>query len=499
MNKKLLLAIALLTAVFATQAQTRYLNEVFSNVQVTDSVVYGQNYEHYTGYTIPQPLVMTVYRPLGDTATNRPVILLSHNGSFLPAYITNNLVGLCFAERKDSSIVELCKRFARRGYVAVSYDYRLGWSASSSVQEVRTATIIRAVYRAMQDSKVLVRYFKNDFANNANSYGIDTGKIVIGGSNSGAYVALACGSMNDTAELSNLKFWGSNGPFIKQDTLGDFEGFGGVQNYDNYPGISSRFQCVLALGGAVGDTSWIQPGEPPVIAFQGLNETGTPYNTAIVTTTTGQPVIEVSGSGDFMPYVDAKGNNNVFMPNSFMQGPPNKDGNGATTTSIEGLYPFYGQYFEPWNWYDPNCFTNSQQMQNLADPGNSNNWATPSKADRYMDTIMGYTLPRLYKLFIDPNFTNWTWSGINEVRETVEMKLFPNPAANELNIYINPEQKPISTVRLFDATGRIVKDINAVNAFIKTLDVSSMNSGIYLLYITLTDGTTATRKVVIEK
>ena len=497
MKKNVPLLVFAIIFSFTSTAQTRYLNEVFTNVQIDTSITYGVNYEVFTGFSSLQPLIMDVYRPVGDTVKNRPIILLSHNGSFLPEVFTDGLAGLCFSGRKDSSTVEMCKRFARRGYVAVSFDYRLGWSATSTIQEVRTQTIIQAVYRAMQDSKTLVRYFKNDYANNSNHWGVDTGKIVIGGTNSGAYVALAAGSLNDTNELNNLKFYGSNGPFIKQDTLGSFDGFGGVQNHDNYPGISSRFECVLALGGAVGDTSWIQAGEPPVIAFQGINEAGTPYNTAVVTTTTGQPVIEVSGSGDFMPIIEARGNNNVFKPNSFQQGPPNRNGFGAQTTSIEGLYPFYGQYFEPWNWYEPNCYTNSQQMQTLSDPGNSNNWATPTKGMRYIDTIMGYTLPRLYKLFIDPNFS--TWNGIKEINETLQVGLYPNPASSELTISVTTEHEPISNIRLFDVTGRSALELSQINAFTKTVDVSALNNGIYVLFIKLTDGTLATRRVVIEK
>lgn len=495
--KKLLLA-ALLLSTFATQAQVRYLNEVFTNVQVDTSITYAQNYGYGDGFLNLAPIVMDVYRPVGDTATNRPVILLSHNGSFLPEVYTHFLAGLCFNGRQDSSIVELCKRFAKRGYVAVSFDYRLGWNATATDQVTRTKTIIQAVYRAMQDAKACVRYFKNSYAT-GNQYGIDTSRFVIGGTNSGAYVALAAGSLNDPAELNNIKFMDIHGSYVKQDTLGDFDGFGGVQNYSgNYPGISSKFQCVLALGGAVGDTSWIQPGEAPVLAFQGVDESGTPYNTAVVTTTTGQPVIEVSGSGDFMPVIDLKGNNNVFKPNNFMQGPPNRNGFGVQTSSIEGLYPFYGQYFEPWNWYEPNCYTNSQQMQNLSDPGNSANWATPAKAFRYIDTIMGYTTPRLVKLF-NLDTAHVVPTGIATLTEKAELNVFPNPATTELNISINKEQKPVSTIRLFDITGRMTKEITGLNSLTQKIDVSEINNGIYLLSIKLTDGTTATQRVVIER
>lgn len=491
-----LVFLVLLGSACMVQAQTRYLDEVFTTVKVDTSIVYTRNYQYGSGFTVLDSLVMDVYQPEGDVATNRPVILLSHNGSFLPEVYTQFLAGLCFNGRKDSSMVELCQRFARRGYVAVSFDYRLGWNATASDQSTRTKTIIQAVYRAMQDAKSLVRYFKNDYANNGNQWGIDTGKFVVGGSNSGAYVALAAGSLNDASELTNPKFVDMNGPFIKQNELGDFEGFGGTLNHDNYPGISSKFQCVLALGGAVGDTSWIQTGEAPVIAFQGVNEEGTPYNTAVVTTTTGQPVIEVSGSGDFMPVVAARGNNNVFSPNSFIQGPPNRNIFGTQTTTIEGLYPFYGQYFEPWNWYEPNCYNNSQQMQNLADPTTSANWASRSKASRYIDTVMAYSLPRLYKVLIDPNLT--TWNGINELHGTAQVSVFPNPATTTLSIAVE-EQSPIAAISLFDITGRLALEQTQMNVNTATINVSSLNAGLYMVYVKLTDGNFAAKRIAIEK
>ena len=474
------------TLTISAGAQTRYLDEVFSNVQVDTSITYGVNYEFFTNFDSLRPLIMDVYRPVGDTVTNRPVVLLSHNGSFLPEVLTQNLAGLCFNGRKDSSIVELCKRFARRGYVAVSFDYRLGWSATSSVQEVRTATIIQAVYRAMQDSKTLVRYFKNDYANHSNSWGIDTGKIVIGGSNSGAYVALAAGSLNDTTELTNIKFIGTNGPFIKQDTLGSFDGFGGVQNHDNYPGISSRFECVLSLGGAIGDTSWLQAGEPPVIALQGVNESGTPYNTAIVTTSTGQPVIEVSGSGDFMPIVIRLGNNAVFGA-TFRQGPPNLNGNGTVTTPVEGLYPFYRKEFEPWNWYETNCYNNSQQMQTL-NPG-----ANHTIGNLYIDTILAYTTPRLYKMFVDPTFTS-----IQDIKGGTQISLLPNPATSSFSILTSMDEQAISGINISELTGRSVKEVPASEGT-KDIDVSYLSNGIYLIGIKMTDGSIITRKLAVKR
>ncbi len=490
--KKILQTLLLLVAVVTAQAQVRYLDEVFANVHVDTTITYAQNYGYYTGFATLEPLVMDVYTPEGDTASHRPVILLSHNGSFLPEAFTHGLLGLCFSGRKDSSIVELCKRFAKRGYIAVSFDYRLGWNGTAADQTTRTKTIIQAVYRAMQDAKSCVRYFRNDVINGTNQWKADTSRFVIGGSNSGAYVALAASSLNDVNELNNIKFVDINGSFVKQDTLGDFDGFGGVQNYDNYPGISSRFNCTLSLGGAVGDTSWIQAGETPILAFHGVNESSTQYNTGIVNTASGQPVIEVSGPGDFMPFVESLGNNNAFQPSNFQQGPPNRNGLGAQTVSIEGLYPFYGQKFEPWNWYDSACYTSSSRMQALTGGD-----ASPAKGNRFIDTIMGYSAPRLYKLLYDPSYTGST--GIKEFKRNIDLSLFPNPANSRINIIVSMTEKPISTVGVFDITGRLAKEVSGINAFSRSIDMSEMNTGIYLVTIKLTNGATATRKVVIEK
>jgi hypothetical protein len=392
----------------------------------------------------------------------------------------------------------LCKRFAKRGYIAASYDYRLGWSATAPDQTTRTKTIIQAVYRAMQDAKACVRYFRNDALNGSNTWKADTGRFIIGGSNSGAYVALAASSLNDTNELNNIKFVDVNGSFVKQDTLGDFDGFGGVQNHDNYPGISSKFNCVLSLGGAVGDTSWIQPGETPIIAFHGVSESSTQYNTGIVNTASGQPVIEVSGSGDFMPIVDALGNNDGFKPNTFGQGPPNRDGLGNITTSIEGLYPFYSQKFEPWNWFDTSCYNNSVRMLGLT----GSPPLPPASATRgnlFIDTIMGYTLPRLMKLLKLPVDTIRNPVGIDKVNGQAEFSLFPNPANNELNISVGASQKPISSIRIVDLAGRLTKEIDNIGASFKTVALNEMTNGIYLVTIRLMDGTTVTRKIVVEK
>lgn len=477
----MLVALVVLATFNANAQAVRYLDEVFTTVKVDTNVVYGQNKGFLTGFSVLEDLKMDVYQADGDTATNRPLIILMHAGSYLPGSLT----GFTFADKNENCIVELCNRYAKRGWVAVSMTYRLGWNPQGANQEDRSRTIIQAVYRSAQDVRNCVRYFKHEFAN-GNQWGVDTGKIVLGGSNSGAYTALAAMTLNDTNELSNpaTKFVGTNGPFINQSIMGDFDGFGGTQNSDNYPGISSRFQAVLPLGGAVGDTSWIQPGETPAIAFHGVDEFLTPYNTATVITSTLQPVVEVSGAGDYMQVVDQLNLNAGFKPNNFKPGPPNRTGGGVVTTSIDGLYPFYGQGFEPWNWYQP---TNPS----------INPTASQAKALAYIDTIVGYATPRLYKLLIDPTYD--LPSSIREVVSDIEMTTFPNPAVSSINVIINTLQSPMAEIRLHDVAGRLVKNETGINAYNYSVNVRDLNSGVYVMTVRLNDGSIAARRVVVEK
>jgi acetyl esterase/lipase len=126
MKRLLLFAFSACLAVATATAQTRYLDEVFSQVQVTSNVVYGQNITVLTALQglppSPQNLLMDVYRPVGDTETERPLLLYFHTGNFLPQYMNGSPLGT----KTDSAAVEICTRYAKMGYVVASVDYRLG-------------------------------------------------------------------------------------------------------------------------------------------------------------------------------------------------------------------------------------------------------------------------------------------------------------------------------------------------------------------------------------
>ena len=184
MKKKLLLTAAFFASLIGheTTAQTRYLDaDFFSSVTVTSNVVYGNNLGVLTGAPVAEDLLMDVYEPSGDVATDRPLILYLTTGSFLPRYINQSATG----SKTDSATVEICTRLAKQGYVVAAVDYRKGWNPNEAITDDRTESILRAVYRGLQDAKTCVRYFRKDVATNNNSYGIDDTRIAVGGQGSG--------------------------------------------------------------------------------------------------------------------------------------------------------------------------------------------------------------------------------------------------------------------------------------------------------------------------
>ena len=115
----------------------RYLNEIFSSVQITSNVLYGGNYNpNIWGQNNWQDLYMDIYEPLDDDLDNRPLVFFMFGGSFVAGSKTN------------ADIVELCTRYAKRGYVAVAIDYRL---TSDLIWFPNPETAYRAVAKGMHD------------------------------------------------------------------------------------------------------------------------------------------------------------------------------------------------------------------------------------------------------------------------------------------------------------------------------------------------------------
>ena len=470
MKKSLRITLSICFLTLFANAQQRYLEEIFTSVDVTSDVKYGENYSVLSGSPVLEDLLMDVYQPTGDMNTSRPLIIFAHAGSFLPKGINTLPLGV----KEDSCMIELCTRFAKRGWVAASIDYRLGWNPTSSDADVRAGTIMNAVYRATQDMKACVRYFKLE----QGTYDVDTTRITVAGSNSGGYMAVTYTSLNKPAELELLKFRNSvsGDPYINQAVTGGFDGEGGMAGVNNYsnPGPSSTVHLALNLGGAMGDTSWQEAGEAPIISFHGVEDALTPYKTSVViVAATMQSVVEVSGSHDISRYATALGNQTLY--DQFFTDAIT--GVAKARTNHKGLFPFPGveNGFEPWGWYDPTDPNAVNAGGSAANPA-----ASPAKAMAYIDTIMEFFAPRAVQVLRLPGNT----VGIDNASIDASVSVFPNPTTNNFTIRGN---KDIQSIQIMDVRGQVISEILEVNRPILTIEKGNLTSGIYFLTINYKD------------
>src|ERR1035437_1260110 len=184
--KKLLLSLAsslfVLTSLFAQSycGTSRYDSEIFTNVTTTSNVVYGSNAD-LNGSAVS--LTMDIYQPTGDVATQRPVIIFAHGGSFIGGTKT------------DADEVALATRFAKRGYLTASISYRLGMGFP-----INQTGATKAVWRAVQDMKAAVRFFRKDAAT-TNTYKADPNYIFVGGYSAGAFMAVHYAYLDQPSEI----------------------------------------------------------------------------------------------------------------------------------------------------------------------------------------------------------------------------------------------------------------------------------------------------------
>lgn len=463
---RILITTLLVSGLCAQTPGQRFRDPVFSQVSFTRNIAYSQNVDFTQA---PVTLYFDLYEPVGDTMAQRPVVILIHAGSFLPPFIASSAFGKSpIGTREDSGIVALCIEFARRGYVAISATHRLGWNAQASTQEARAQSIIQAVWRAMQDGRALVRFLRKDAAT-TNLYRIDPDRIAMGGSSSGAYVGIHVAYLNRPEELDKPKFkTAQDVPFVDTTTadMGRGDGPNAFEGGGGHYGYSSAIQAVINLGGAIGDTSFIQNEDIPVISLHGVQDPTTPYASGIVVTAVGNyPIIEVFGSYELTRELIARGNQTALLPDF------------AGDQPFPGLYPFNGAGFEPFGWY-----SNSTDAQK-------------AKARTYIDTIMSFVGPRLFKVFNLPAITM-------PLQPTVEVvSLGAAEPVGAFAIYPSPASEPLVTVshpglflerlELYTPTGQKVAEATPAprtSTYLWALP-ENLAQGLYLLCIHTEKGT----------
>ena len=249
-------------------AQQRYHDFVFDSVTVTTdtfSSVYG--------------LAMDIYQPYGDSLCRRPVIVLAHGGSFISGNRSD-----------DNAVVTLCQNFAKRGYVMVSIEYRLGNAVNMALD---SSYAENEVLQAIGDGKAAVRFLRKD-AYTANKYRIDTNLISCGGNSAGAVLFMHYIYITNVNQTSHAL-----------QTI--INNNGGLEGNSGNPGYSSEVNACLSLAGGLNDPAFIVPGDKPVAHFQGDQDNVVPYVCADAEQ--GAIMVRLCGLGSLnQPYID----NNVI-------------------------------------------------------------------------------------------------------------------------------------------------------------------------------------------
>jgi len=158
---------------YKSSNKVRYLDNIFENITIQKDVVFG---ESVTSTGMKQILVLDIYSPENDNLENRPVIFFIHGGGFRPGN-----------DKTQSYIVEMAKRFAKKGYVCISIDYRV----RENPRDNPAGTISDAVEDALKGLEWVRK--------NSESLKIDKSKIFIaGGSAGGMLGCFLC--FNDRAD-----------------------------------------------------------------------------------------------------------------------------------------------------------------------------------------------------------------------------------------------------------------------------------------------------------
>lgn len=489
MKKILLLMAVMAFGVIGSQAYgQRYLTEVFTGVDVTSNVAYSTNITVLTGMPAMDTILCDIYEPTGDTIGQRPVVIVSHTGSFLPPPVN----GQCTGNKSDYAVVELCNLLAKRGYVAVAMNYRLGWNPVGT-QEERTGTLLNAAYRGIQDARTLVRFLRNDAAN-ADNYGIDPDKIVVGGVGTGGYISLGCGYLDKYDEINLAKFIDPNTvkSYVDTSLSGDIEGkWNRPLNVGNYTSYSSEVNMIFNMGGAVGDSSWINSGESPAVSFHCPNDPFAPYNFgAVIVPTTQQFVVNVSGSEGVQQRANRLGLNDDFIFGSYSD--PYTAAANASNNGLDGLFPFVRPTVEsgPWEYFDSTmCPAMNVQASLQTNPDMS-----MMKANAYLDSIVNYLAPRMVCVLGLPGCLQ---SASTEPVLDQYATVFPNPASDLLNIRTALPGNVLRSLEVVDLSGRSVARIEGLTGTEYALDAQSLTPGLYFVKITTTNGK-VTKKVIFE-
>ena len=244
----------------------RYLDSIFSDV--TKSTV------QYSDIFVDNYHKMDIYTPSNDSLKKRPLIVYVHGGSF-------------FAGDKGSKdCIDFCTSFAKKGYVAVSVNYRLA-NALLFLSDKKVQ--LNAVLQSIADIKAALRYFVKD-ASGDKQYRLDTNAFFLGGYSAGGVASFHTAWVTSESEMD------ANLQKIMKTGIKTLNGDAGNNGYSN------PIKAIFSMAGGLYQMSYLSAGDLPVWMGHAMDDATVSYNCAPAFNNS--LIVTLCGTGKIIPKLD---------------------------------------------------------------------------------------------------------------------------------------------------------------------------------------------------
>ncbi len=396
-----------------------------SEIEVINNIPYGVADFWYNGNVVPQLNSFDIAFPAAavDELEKRPFIALFHGGGF--------------AVGDKSKLTNFMMEMAQRGYVAATFNYRLGWNTGGVEPSECLGdpeSLLGAYYRTCQDVNASMRFITF----HADEYGIDTSMIFIGGQSAGMM-----------GVMTNIFMSQQN---INQLFPGLDDEYGDLNASTNDIDINYSVKGIVNMWGAIPDTSFMSNNKNiPIINFYGIRDNVVP------------PV--------FGPVQDCYSPNEYFSVFGSVSIYNRLKNQGVCSILHTNQITGHEAYFDEFTVPQSACFLKSIICDNCT-------------SGEYLNEISSCS----------------SLVPINDNAVFENITVFPNPASGTLYIELGNVSSPeYPILEVYDATGRIIPANFSKSASVIILDVSEMPSGIYFGRLNVEDIIGEFRFVVNQK
>lgn len=443
--------------------------------------------ENYCGYDFH--LTVNIYKPVGDGNTKRPVIICSAPGGPWSKY-----------DQNDHSIDSFAINFAQRGYVGVTMNYRRGihlYPFEQGLPLVNNLLLCgladrhygfyaadhselqRAVYRASQDIKSVVKFMKNNRVFDSTCIS----NIFLMGHSGGGVVSLYAALLDDIQErpaacnaLATLQnpqwqdvpfqpcgpqnkdnlvysWWNNPGDNFELAYCYTRPDLGGIEGdlLSNSPYDGSVLGVASLAGGIIRSDSLLLNGsqQTAVYLYHQVNDYITPFGVDTMARCFAENFDLVTPRNMlFLPVVGGSGWLNSALYSRNWTG-----GHKLWDYAVNQLPPNI-----PLLW----CAANHDFQPS---------WQI------VMDSISLFFSQKIQ------SFGNCSVVNSDNITEHPEVTIYPNPVSDQLNIQISKNDSESTSIEIFDTMGQLMYNCITWDSKIISINEIAQTSGLYSVRI----------------